>query len=131
MWLESQIDGMSDHESERSFEIPPEPLKGGGKDRGAMLSAVSAMAPDHPEIVVRKPQGRLHLFVGEWPIAMPIVEVVQAFLKEYPNGFGLRFSNPRRIDVPAPDVDEASDMAHDFLKGIRPLPGHGEGTDAA
>ncbi len=40
-------------------------------------------------------------------------------------------SNQFRVDVAAPNVRETPDGGEDLAKSIRPMPGHGKGTDGA
>ena len=42
-----------------------------------------------------------------------------------------RRADQRGIDVAAPDVGEAADVAEHLAEGVGPLPGHGERADAA
>ena len=62
--------------------IAPEPAHGVGQDGAAMFAGVVAVAPDGFVVVLLELQGRLHLQIGEIPVAGSVVEIVGAVLQE-------------------------------------------------
>src|SRR4051794_17368863 len=97
-----------------------------------MFAAVFAGAPDGFVVVFCELQGGLHLLIREKPVAMHVVQVIRTILEENANRLGRGFTNQRWINIAAAaagdvrtkgDAGEAADVADDFAKLIRPLPG--------
>ena len=82
------------------FPVAPEPLHGGRKNRSTVLAAVTALAPDSPEVILLELQGPLHLQIAEPPVTVRIVQVVGPSLQEHPQGLVHRFSDQGGVDVP-------------------------------
>src|SRR5712675_869597 len=84
-----------------------------------------------PVVVPAELERRRHGLVGEGPIAPAVVEVGGPVLQEHADGPPGLLADERRVDVAPADAHEAADVADDLAKVVRPLPGRGEGADAA
>src|SRR5215475_2056213 len=120
------------------FVTLPQPAQAVRQNRAPVPVAVEAMSKLEFEIVLGEGQRFSHLLVGQGPVAMQIVEVVFAVLKEDADRFRRSLADQRRIIVsafaqrrPAGDVGKAADPRQNFAELIRALPGDGEGADAA
>ena len=96
-----------------------------------MFAAVRSAPPDHSEVVVHEGECGFHLFVGQGPVAVTVVEVVESVLEEDSDWLSFGLPNPRRVNVAASNIDETADMTDDFPEGIGALPGNREGADSA
>ena len=96
-----------------------------------MFRRVGAVAHDEVVVVVHELQCCGHLLIGERPIAVLVVEVTRSVLQEHAQRLVVRLANYRRVDVPAPNVCEAADMAEHSAVLIGTLPGNRECADAS
>ena len=82
--------------------IAPEPAKGVRKNGGAVLRIVRAGAILKLEIIPREFQRRCHVLIGEWPVAMRVVQIVRALLEKDTDRlrFALRLTNEGRVTYP-------------------------------
>src|SRR5260370_20411748 len=95
-----------------------------------MLAGVTAVAPNGFVVVLPGLERRLHLEVGEIPVAGGGVEIVGGVLEEYADVLLVGLADDARIAVAAANVGEAADVAEDLAEHVGPLPGGGEGADA-
>ena len=98
-----------------------------------MFTGVAAVAEDGLIVVAGELQRGGHLLGGDEPVAELVIEIVGAILHEHADRLGVAFglADHEWVIVAAADVVEAADMAEDFAKSIGPIPGDGEGADAA
>lgn len=61
-------------------EIAPEPFECFRENGAPVFPSVSVASPDHSVIVVHELEGRFHLLVCQWPVAVAIVEIVEPVL---------------------------------------------------
>ena len=115
----------------RTRSFSPNPAEGVGKKSAPVLDAVASVGGDEFVIVFGEGEGLGHLLVREPPIAVGVVEVVASVLKPDPKGAFLFLADECGIDVTAADIGEAADVADDIAEEVGPLPGDGEGADAA
>src|SRR5262249_33462248 len=111
----------------------PEPAQRIGQDRAAMLAVMAAVAVLKFVIVLGKLQSERHLLIGEWPVAVLVIQIGGAGLEEEPDRLWalLGFAHKCRIDIAAADIGEAADMAQHLAEQVGPLPSDRESADAA
>src|SRR5207302_10312720 len=109
----------------------PQPAKRVRQDGAAVQAVVAAVAPGHLVVVALEFQGSCHLLVGEPPVAERIVQVAAAVLQEDADWFFGRLADDAGIAIAAADIGVAADVAQDLAEQVGPLPGDGEGADAA
>src|SRR5262249_31808223 len=120
------------------FVILPQPTQAVWQNRAPVPITVEAVSPLEFEIVLGESQRFGHLLVGQWPIAMLIVQIVFAVLQEDADRLLRSLANQRLVIVsafaqrrPAGDVGKAADPRQNFAELIRALPRDGERADAA
>lgn len=96
-----------------------------------MFAIVTAGSAHEFVIVVPEVEGLLHLKVCEPPVTVLVVEILIAVLQEDSDIAFLAFADEGRIDVTAPDVGEAANVADDVFEKVGAFPGHGEGADSS
>ena len=96
-----------------------------------MIAVVAAVAELEPVVVAFELQRCGHFLIGERPTAVQVVEVIRSVLQEDSQRLLFLLANQRWIDVPAPNVREAADVAEHLAKLIGPLPRDRERADAA
>src|SRR5437899_153746 len=94
----------------------PQPAERIGEDRAAVLVVVAARASDELDVVLREPQRGVHLLVGQPPVPVLVVQVLLSVLQKHAQRLPRRLPDERRIDVAAPDVREAADVAEHLAK---------------
>ncbi len=110
---------------------PPEPDERLGQDRAGMFAVVTAITVIQTIVVFGELQRCGHLQIRQRPVAPVAVQVVRPGLQEDADGLARCLADQRRIDVPAPDVGEAADVAEDFAERVGPLPRRIERADSA
>src|SRR4051812_24064517 len=96
-----------------------------------MFAIVATVSQLELVIVTFELQRSRHLLIGQRPVAMKIVEVVLAILKEDSNRLFGRFADESGVIVPLSDVGKASDLTEDFMEQIGPFPRDRPRTDPA
>src|SRR5215510_4715911 len=115
----------------RRLVSSPEPSQGIGQQGRAVFRCVGAIPKLEAVVVVHELERRSHLLVGQWPVAVLVVQVARAVLQEDPDRFWFRLADDSRIDVPTADVCEAANGAEHLSKLVGTLPGDRERADAS
>src|SRR5258706_890735 len=111
---------------------PPQPAQRIRQDRAAVFTIVSAGTVLKLVIVAGKLQRERHVLIRQRPTAVLVIEIAGAVLQKHTDWlhrFG--FANQRRINVAAPDICKAANLAEHFSERFGPLPCNGKRTDAA
>ena len=104
-----------------------------------MRAGVVAVAEDELDVVLLELQGFGHLLVGQGPVAVLVVQVVVAVLQEDADRLGrIGLANHDGVGVAAGFQvlaglypGETADPGENLAELFGPLPGDGEGADAA
>ena len=123
----------------RPWVISPQPPQHLRHHRSTLTVGVRPDSPTIIQVVSLLGESSNHFAVLLIPVPLRVVAtssssspiVIQAILKKDPYGFFGMLSNQFRVDVAAPNVRETPDGGEDLAKSIRPMPGHGKGTDGA
>src|SRR5258705_5093730 len=85
-------------------------------------------------VILRELQRRRHLLVGQKPVAMRIVQIIRAILKEHSDRLGRSFADERRINItaaaagdigPKCNAGETANLTEHLSELIGTLPYHG------
>src|SRR5579872_6591499 len=118
--------------------IPPQPSERLRKDRLPLARAVETVTEDELVIVAGKRERLRHLLRREGPVAVVVIEIVLAILKEDADGLPRRLADHRLVVVATfaaggagGDVREAANPREDLAEFVRALPRRREGADTA
>ena len=94
------------------------------------FGTVEALAVFEVVVVVFELQRRGHLFVGEGPVAILVVEVVFPGEEVGADGFLVGLADEGGVGIAAADVDEGADPDEGLAEGVGLLPADRPSTDS-
>ena len=109
----------------------PQPPQRVGQNDAAVLAVVRAVSHHELRVVAGEGERTGHGAVGQGPVTVEVIEVVDAVLQEDSQRLALGLTNQGRVGVAAPDVGEAADLREHLAEVIRTFPSDRKRTNGA